>query len=67
MIGAAVLIPLALELEAAAKAVGAGTMTPEAFEGAAMREYAFGAVNIFLTLAAIALGATLPRLRKGQS
>ena len=67
VIAAAVLIPAALQLEAAAKAVGAGTMTPEVFAGALRREYAFGAVNILLALAAIVLGAALPALRKGQS
>ena len=41
-------------------------MTPEAFAGAAIRKHVFGAINIVLALAAIALGAALPRLRKGQ-
>jgi hypothetical protein len=42
-------------------------MTPEAFAGAATREHVFGALNIVLALAAIALGTTLPRLGHGQS
>ena len=67
LIAAIVLIPAALELQAAAKAVGAGTMTTEAFASAGARERLFGAVTIGLALAAIALGATLPGLRKGAS
>jgi uncharacterized membrane protein len=67
VIAVAVLIPAALELETAASAVAAGTMTPEAFASAVKREYMFGAVNILLALAAIAIGTLLPRLRKGQS
>ena len=61
VIAAIVLIPAALEFQAAAKAVGAGTMTPEAFAGAAIREHVFGAINIVLALAAIALrgGSTI--------
>ena len=61
-----VMIPVGQELVAAAKAVGAGTMTPAAFAGAAIREHLFGAVNILLALAAIALGAAKPRLGQGQ-
>ena len=67
VIAAIVLIPEALELQAAAKAVGTGTMTPEAFAGAAARESLFGAINIVLTLAAIGAGIALPSLRKSQS
>lgn len=66
-IAATILIPAALELEAAAKAAGAGTMTPEAFAHIEMREHVFGAVNILLALVAIVIGAALPRLRQGQS
>jgi len=66
-IAAMVLIPGAHELQVAAEAVGAGTMTPDAFAGASAQEHAFGAFNIALALAAIALGAALPRLRQGRS
>jgi hypothetical protein len=61
-----VMIPVGLELVAAAKAVGAGTLTPEAFARAATREHVFGAVNILLALAAIVLGTAKPRLGQGQ-
>ena len=61
-----VMIPVGQELVTAAKAVGAGTMTPEGFAAPAMREHLFGAVNILLALAAIVLGVTKPRLRQGQ-
>jgi uncharacterized membrane protein len=64
VIAAIVLIPEALKLQAAAKNVGAGIMSPEAFAGAATREHVFGAINIVLIIAAIALGTTLPRLRQ---
>ena len=67
MIAAIVLIPASLELQAAAKSVDAGTMTPADFADAATSEHLFGAINIVLTLAAIALGATLRSLRKSQS
>jgi hypothetical protein len=66
-ITATVMVPVGLELAGAAKAVGAGTLTPEAFAGVAVREHVFGAVNILLTLAAIGLGTAKPRLRKAQS
>ena len=66
-IAAIVLIPASLELQAAAKAVGGGTMTPKAFADAATSEHLFGTINIVLALAAIALGAALPSLRKSQS
>jgi hypothetical protein len=67
VIAATVLIPAGLELEAAAKAVGAGTMTQQAFAHVEMRERSFGAVNILLALVAVVIGAALPRLRQGQS
>lgn len=63
-IAAIALIPSALELEAAAKAVADGTMTPDAFAGAVKREYTFGAANIILTIIVIAAGTGLPRQRK---
>jgi len=66
-IAAFVLIPTAQELEAVARALGVGTATPEAFASAAFREHAFGPINIVLSIAAIALGVTLPRLRQGRS
>ncbi len=62
-----VMIPVGQELVAAAKAVAAGAMTPEAFAASAMREHLFGAVNILLALAAIVLGVTKPRLRQDRS
>jgi hypothetical protein len=67
VIAAAVLVPGAQELQAAAQAVGAGTMTPAAFADAASREHLFGAINIALAFAAIGIGAALPGLRKSQS
>ena len=63
----AVMIPVGHDLVAAAKAVVAGTMTPEAFAAPAMREHLFGAVNILLAFAAIVLGIAKPRLRQGRS
>jgi uncharacterized membrane protein len=63
---AIVLIPAARELQAAAKAVEAGTMTPEAFARAGAPERVFGAINIVLALAAIALGVNLSRLRQAS-
>ena len=63
----AVMIPVGHDLVAAAKAVVAGTMTPEAFAASAMREHLFGAVNILLAFAAIVLGIAKPRLRQGRS
>ena len=62
-----VMIPVGHSLVAAANAVVAGTMTPEAFAAAAMREHLLGAVNILLALAAIVLGAVKPRLRPGKA
>ena len=62
-----VMLPIGQELVAAAKAVGAGTMTAGAFGAAAMREHVFGAVNILLAFAAIVLGVVKPRLRQAQS
>ncbi|MGO9485911.1 MAG: DUF2269 family protein [Rhodomicrobium sp.] len=62
-----VMLPAGHSLVAAANAVVAGTMTPEAFAASAMREHLFGAVNIFLALAAIVLGVAKPHLRRGQS
>ncbi len=67
VIAALVLIPASLDLQTAAQAVGAGAMTPEAFGSAATREHVFGPINIGLTLAAIALGTALPRLRQSRS
>lgn len=61
-----VMIPVGQELVAAAKAVAAGAMTPDAFAASAMREHLFGAVNILLALAAIVLGVTKPRPREDR-
>ena len=66
-ISAIVMIPVGHDLVAAAKAVVAGTMTPEAFAASAMREHLFGAVNILLAFAAIVLGIAKPRLRQGRT
>ncbi len=62
-----VMVPVGWELASAAMAVGAGTLTPEAFAGLGVREHVFGAVNILLALAAIGLGTAKPRLRKDPS
>ena len=67
VIAAIVLIPAAQELQAAAKAVGAGTMTAQSFAAVATREHLFGAINIALALAAIGAGVALPGLRKSRS
>ncbi len=63
----AVMVPVGHDLVAAAKAVVAGTMTPEGFAASAVREHLFGAVNILLAFAAIVLGIVKPRLRQGRS
>jgi hypothetical protein len=64
---AVVLIPAALELEAGARAVVAGTMRAEVLAGTEMRESMFGAGNITIIIIAIAIGVALPSLRKSRS
>lgn len=64
VVAATVLIPAAIHLETAAKAIAIGSMTKDAVARLATREHLFGATNIFLALVAIIVGATLPDIRK---
>ena len=58
-----VMLPAGRDILTAAAALASGAGAREAFDATAMREHSFGAANIVLALAAIALGAVKPRLR----
>lgn len=58
-----ILIPAAVGLQEAAKAIAAGSAARDAFAHLAMREHLYGAVNILLAVVAIGAGAILPNIR----
>lgn len=61
---AVVLLPVALQIEALAKAVGAGTTSQEAIASAEARGYVFGDANILPTLLVMDVASVLPGLRQ---
>lgn len=67
VISVTVMAPAGREILAAAGALAAGNLSPEALSAIALREHVFGAVNILLAIAAIVLGVVKPRLSRRQS